>query len=161
MSCSSNNATWNAGGWNTNIGRSKWKPLEIGIMVAGFIVFWPLGLAILSLKKGWLGLDRWHWGQARWAQVTGGDIGTFTRSKNMWNRHGWNDGVGRDSGNVAFEEHKRAELKRLQDEFEALKRQQDEFEAFLARLRETKDRAEFERFMAERGKTPDQGTQQA
>ena len=49
------------------------------------------------------------------------------------------------SGNRAFDAYKEETLRRLQEE-------QDEFTAFLGRLREAKDKAEFDQFMADRGK---------
>ncbi|RYH03346.1 DUF2852 domain-containing protein [Salipiger sp. IMCC34102] len=49
------------------------------------------------------------------------------------------------SGNRAFDAYKEETLRRLQDE-------QDEFAAFLGRLREAKDKAEFDQFMADRNK---------
>ena len=33
---------------NTNALRPGWTPVTIGLMVLGFIVFWPLGLAMLA-----------------------------------------------------------------------------------------------------------------
>ena len=31
-------------------GGGRWKPLEIGAMVVGFALYWPIGLAILGWK---------------------------------------------------------------------------------------------------------------
>lgn len=49
----------------------------------------------------------------------------------------------RSTGNAAFDAYKADTLARLEEE-------QSNFEAFLARLREAKDKAEFDQFMAER-----------
>ncbi|MFY9239978.1 MAG: DUF2852 domain-containing protein [Roseovarius sp.] len=51
------------------------------------------------------------------------------------------------SGNTAFDAYRADTLRRLQEE-------QDNFEAFLGRLRDAKDKAEFERFMEERARAP-------
>jgi hypothetical protein len=51
------------------------------------------------------------------------------------------------SGNRAFDEYRADTLKRLEDE-------QREFRDFLARLRQAKDKAEFDQFMAERRNRP-------
>jgi hypothetical protein len=51
------------------------------------------------------------------------------------------------SGNRAFDDYRTETLKRLEDE-------QREFKDFLERLRFAKDRAEFEKFMAERRDRP-------
>ena len=49
----------------------------------------------------------------------------------------------RPSGNAAFDAYKADTLQRLEDE-------QANFEAFLERLREAKDKAEFDQFMDDR-----------
>jgi hypothetical protein len=49
------------------------------------------------------------------------------------------------SGNMAFDAYKAETLRRLENEQEA-------FEAFLGRLREAKDKAEFDQFMDDREK---------
>lgn len=62
----------------------------------------------------------------------------------------------RSSGNTAFDAYKADTLRRLQDE-------QDAFEAFLNRLRDAKDKSEFDQFMDERSKAtkPDADTAEA
>ena len=49
----------------------------------------------------------------------------------------------RSTGNTAFDAYKADTLRRLEEE-------QDQFEAFLERLRDAKDKAEFDQFMDER-----------
>jgi hypothetical protein len=51
----------------------------------------------------------------------------------------------RSSGNWAFDEYRAETLRRLEEE-------QREFKEFLNRLRQAKDKAEFDQFMAERGR---------
>ena len=51
----------------------------------------------------------------------------------------------RPSGNAAFDAYKADTLRRLEDEQRA-------FEDFLARLREAKDKAEFDQFMEDRAR---------
>ena len=65
----------------------------------------------------------------------------------------WNEGAGnarqdgwlrpRSSGNQAFDDHRIATLRRLEEE-------QREFQQFLQRLRMAKDKAEFDQFINER-----------
>ena len=63
-------------------------------------------------------------------------------------RHGFSS-----TGNTAFDAYKEATLRRLEEE-------QDAFEAFLQRLREAKDKAEFDQFMDDRAKRAgDAGTE--
>ena len=51
----------------------------------------------------------------------------------------------KNSGNTAFDAYKADTLRRLEEE-------QEQFEAFLDRLREAKDKAEFDQFMDDRSK---------
>lgn len=114
------------------------KPAWLAVMVAGFILFWPLGLAILAylLWSGRMGCG-WHGDRSRWQQ-------------RMAER--WGEGGGRrerkasaysPSGNRAFDEYREETLRRLEEESK-------EFQGFLDRLRLAKDRAEFDQFMADR-----------
>jgi len=57
-------------------------------------------------------------------------------------------GSGPSSGNWAFDEYRADMLRRLEEE-------QREFKEFLDRLRHAKDKAEFDEFMAERGRRPE------
>lgn len=65
----------------------------------------------------------------------------------------WSSGTTalRPTGNSAFDAYKADTLRRLEDE-------QDKFEAFLERLRDAKDKAEFDQFMDERAKTTEERT---
>lgn len=103
----------------------------IGVMVLGFIVFWPIGLAILAylIWSGRMGCwkdkspGRWHGRREKW----------------------WARDMRRmpPSGNLAFDEYRMETLRRLEEE-------QHEFMDFLERLRQAKDKAEFDQFMADR-----------
>ena len=69
-------------------------------------------------------------------------------NKKMWRAY-FNDEAQRfrgdfsSTGNRAFDAYREETLKRLEEEA-------DEFQAFLKRLRDAKDKAEFDQFMAER-----------
>ncbi len=119
------------GAWN----RRRWSGFEIAIMVLGFIIFWPLGLAILF----WI----------LWKKRHGEDI---AMPQWMSNFNIGNVGAPRSSGNRAFEEWKAAELARLEEERRKLFEAQREFEEFLDQLKHAKDKEEFDRFMASRNK---------
>lgn len=109
------------------------KPAWIGLMVFGFIVFWPFGLAVL----GYL--------------IWSGRMGCWKRSRGQW----WHGEKRSSTGNSAFDEYRTETLKRLEEE-------QQEFVGFLERLRKAKDKAEFDQFMAEqRGRRPDGPTPEA
>jgi|GEM_PF-352229 len=123
------------------IGR-KWRPWELVAMILGFVVFWPIGLAILFWKLWGADYMCKHKSE-RW-------------SGREW-RHGGGrfDGLRRDSGNLAFEEYKASELERLERERKRLAEEQKAFGEFLEELKRKKDREEFDRFMASRGPTID------
>ena len=112
------------------------RPAWIGVMILGFIVFWPIGLAILAYLI-WSGrMACWrHGGPGRWHRY-----GTDReRDTGDW----WGGGHRRaaSSGNRAFDEYREETLRRLEEE-------QEGFQAFLDRLRQAKDKAEFDQFMA-------------
>lgn len=129
------------------------KPAWIVVMVLGFFIFWPIGLAILGYMI-WSGrMGCWKYGgPGRWHDQRG------ERKRSSGN--GWFGGERRppSSGNAAFDEYRAETLRRLEDE-------QVEFMDFLERLRHAKDKAEFDQFMAERKRQagrpeapgPDQG----
>ena len=108
--------------WFDARGRGAW----IALMVVSFIFFWPLGLAVLAY---------------------------LIWSKRMFAHHGHRHCHGRRAdfrmggltGNAAFDAYKADTLARLE-------REQNEFEAFLRRLRESRDKAEFDQYLAERAR---------
>lgn len=114
--------------------RPAWTPLTIGLMVLGFIVWWPLGLAML-------------------AYIVWGDRlpGAVREAKSSFKASARSFEAGR-TGNAAFDDYRRTELKRLEEERRRLDDEVREFEAFLQSLRRAKDQEEFDRFMAERRK---------
>lgn len=108
------------------------KPAWIALMVLGFIVFWPIGLGILAylLWSGRMGC----WSKRGWGRRHGGHGGPGS-----WFGGGRHEAT---SGNHAFDEYREETLRRLEDE-------QSAFLEFLERLRQAKDKAEFDQFMAE------------
>ena len=118
--------------------RGRWQAHEVAAIVVGFIAFWPAGLFLLGWKKGWLGIDRLM------NRFAADPLATGTGSGGDWRGD-----LSRSSGNSAFDAHKAGELRRLEEEYARLAQKQRDFEAFLVRLREAKDREEFERFVRE------------
>jgi hypothetical protein len=121
--------------------KSKWSPWEIGAMVAGFVVFWPLGLLALFLK--WKNGEMWRGAseqKAPWEGFKKPDFGGWKSPS-----YGF-----AGSGNAAFDDYKRETLKRLDDERRKLEEEQKSFRDFVERVRRAKDQEEFDRFMAER-----------
>lgn len=102
------------------------KGAWIAAMVLGFIFFWPVGLALLAYMI---------WSKRMFNRSCA------NRRNHTSVRHGF-----KTSGNSAFDSYKADTLRRLEDEQEA-------FEAFLQRLREAKDKSEFDNFMDDRAKS--------
>jgi len=118
--------------WLDARGKGAW----IALMILTFIFFWPVGLAIL--------------GYMIWSKRM------FSGNKSMMscNTRRMTPARFRSTGNAAFDTYKSDMLRRLEDEQEA-------FESFLQRLREAKDKAEFDQFMEDRAKPKSDGTTEA
>jgi len=97
---------------------ARGKGAWIAAMVLGFIFFWPVGLALLFYMI---------WSN----RMFKGSCGPRARHAH----HAF-----KSSGNSAFDSYKAETLRRLEDE-------QTAFEEFLKRLRDAKDKAEFDQFM--------------
>lgn len=101
---------------------ARGKGAWIAATVLAFIFVWPVGLALLAYMI---------WSKRMFNGACAG--------RRMSQAHT----AFKTSGNSAFDAYKADTLKRLQDE-------QDAFEQFLNRLRDAKDKAEFDQFMADR-----------
>lgn len=132
------------------LGTAAW----VALMILGFVFWWPLGLALLAfiIGSGRMsccgsgGMTRWQNKMERMQQKM-----DWMRSRmdGGGNGHDW-WGTPRSSGNRAFDDYRAETLRRLEDE-------QREFKDFLQRLRQAKDKAEFDQFMAERRNRPGNG----
>jgi Protein of unknown function (DUF2852) len=133
------------------IGRPAW----IVLMILGFMVWWPLGLAALAflIASGRMSCARYG---SHWEHKMGRLQDKMDQVRDKMDRHMGGGGGGNwwgrspSSGNRAFDEYRADTLRRLEDE-------QREFREFLQRLRFARDRAEFDQFMSERRDRPDQG----
>ena len=99
------------------------KGAWIAAMILAFIFFWPAGLALLTYMI---------WSKRMATSSCAGRRVAPVHSV-------------RPSGNTAFDAYKADTLRRLEEE-------QDAFEGFLQRLREAKDKAEFDQFMEDRAR---------
>lgn len=117
--------------------RPAWTPLTIALMVLGFMVFWPLGLAMLAYIL---------WGD-RLPEFRSNANGARRHFRNSWN---CGNQRSRETGNLAFDEYRARELKRLDEERRRLEEERREFETYVTNLRRAKDQEEFDRFMGER-----------
>ena len=122
------NAFRRAEAWLDQRGKWAW----IAAMVLGFIIFWPVGLALLAYMI---------WGKQMFARSCGHR--RHHDNHHAWGRHAMR--AGQPTGNRAFDDYKAQALRRLEEEQEA-------FEAFLQRLRSSKDKSEFDSFMEDRAR---------
>ncbi len=112
--------------WLDARGKGAW----IAVMVLGFVFFWPVGLAVLAYMI--------------WSKRM------FNKSCHAMSRHSGRTARNamKSSGNTAFDAYKADTLRRLEDE-------QTNFQNFLERLRDAKDKAEFDQFMNDRARKND------
>ena len=126
-----------------------WKLVEILAMVLGFIVFWPIGLAVIGWKfwqskSGYSG-DIVSFGREKWGSGANWASGRWGFAANRW--ADFSSGA---SGNRAFDEWRATEIARLEEEYKRLAAAEREFAVYMENLRHAKDREEFERFMNQR-----------
>ncbi len=127
---------------NSALIRPAWTPATIALMVLGFIVFWPLGLAMLAYILWGDRLDGFK------RDINRATDGIFTGCRHSGRRH---HGFHR-TGNVAFDDWRQSELERLDEERRKLDEMREEFDAYARELRRAKDQEEFDRFMKAREK---------
>jgi len=114
-------------------------PIWIALLVLGFVIFWPVGLALLAflVMSGRLGSGQgppWSCAKRRRHSPRGASFHRYYAA----------------TGNAAFDEYREQTLERLEEE-------EREFQEFLRKLRMAKDRTEFDRFMATRRAKLDEG----
>ena len=121
--------------------RPAWTPATIALMVIGFMVFWPLGLAMLAYIVWGDRLDGFK------RDVNRATDGVFAGCRKASYR------AQGGTGNVAFDDWREKELQRLNEERRKLDEMLEEFDAYARDLRRAKDQEEFDRFMASRSKS--------
>ncbi|WP_275786787.1 DUF2852 domain-containing protein [Pararhizobium gei] len=121
--------------------RPDWTPATIALMVLGFVVFWPLGLAMLAYI------------------LFGERLKTFKKDANatvdnVFSSFKWGGrsfrGAQYGTGNVAFDDWRDAELSRLEEERRRLDEMRTQFDDYVRDLRRAKDQEDFDRFMRDR-----------
>ncbi len=123
--------------------RPDWTPVTIAMMVLGFIVFWPLGLAMLAyilFGERFRAFKR-HANEKADSFFAGG-----CRSAGRYQRHYRHYGT----GNSAFDDWRKAEMDRIEEERRKLDEMRAEFDEYMQELRRARDREEFDRFMRDR-----------
>ncbi|MGI9401155.1 MAG: DUF2852 domain-containing protein [Rhizobiaceae bacterium] len=120
--------------------RPAWTPVTIAMMIIGFMIFWPLGLAMLAYI---LFGDRLGEFKTEVNRATDRFSCGFGRGRSSRRNH-----FREDTGNVAFDEWREAELTRLEEERRKLDEMRAEFDEHLRELRRARDKQEFDAFMA-------------
>jgi uncharacterized protein with von Willebrand factor type A (vWA) domain len=137
--------------WLDDIGKPAW----IALMIVSFILFWPAGLVLLGYLIGSGRMACWNAGNRgeRWQRRMERMQQRMQERAAQWygpRAANWGgpwasssrQGGGSSSGNRAFDEYRAETLRRLEEE-------ERQFKEFLERLRQAKDKAEFDQFMAE------------
>ncbi len=130
--------TWHGKYHRCGPSHGNWGPLNIAAMIVGFIIYWPLGLAVLAYNI--------------FAQP--GDFGRWIdQAKAIFQDHRTQHHRERShayTGNRAFDAYRTRMMRTLDEERERLEEEVRAFRRFQEELRRTRDREEFDRFMAER-----------
>lgn len=140
-----NSNNWNGGapyGW-------RWKPVDIAVLAIAFVVWWPLGIAVLAWK---LWNDR---------QPVPQDLGQWIQTGATKVQQGFDSvmaGFGSGSfasgpettGNAAFDAHVREEWARIEADKRKLQDEIAAFKSFLASER-SGDADAYDRFRRRRG----------
>ena len=116
--------------WLDERGKGAW----IAATILGFVVFWPLGLALLAYMI-W---SKRMFGSCTHRRHRDGEAQRFYRAA--------------PTGNAAFDAYRDETIRRLEEE-------QAAFRDFVTRLRAAKDQAEFDQFMTERARAPQANTE--
>ena len=129
-------------GWNSAAAarvpsRASRRPLEIVGLVFLFFYFWPLAMAYLAWKLMGYPVP----GELR--RLWEGGVPAFRDAR-------WNAASFGGSGNLAFDEYRRGEIERLEQERRRLDEEAREFRGFVEELKRAKDREEFDAYMARR-----------
>ncbi len=121
--------------------KPAWTPATIALMVLGFVVFWPLGLAMLAYI---LWGDRLESFKSEVNRATD-DVASKFKGGFQSQHHG-------RTGNVAFDDWREVELARLEEERRKLDETRHEFDEYLRELRRARDQKEFDEFLAGRNR---------
>lgn len=145
MSSTTQNDVSSAGkAWSCGSGRSshrershRWSGTNIAVMVIGFIIFWPIGLALLA----WI--------------MSGRDVRDLPAAiKMLWNQYSGGIGIGREqrfmagSENIVFNEYQQTQYDRISEIKNEIRERSRRFRDFSMQAKRRADQEEFEQFMA-------------
>ncbi len=135
---------------NTMI-RPAWTPATIALMILGFMIYWPLGLAMLAYI---LWGDRLEGFKSDVNRTTDEVVSKFHRSFKNQREAYTGPNTGSNTGNVAFDDWREVELARLEAERRKLDEMRRDFDEYLRELRRAKDQDDFDAFRASRKRGP-------
>ena len=123
--------------------RPAWTPVTIGMMVIGFMIAWPLGLAMIAYI---IWGDRLEGFKQDVNRATDKVVDTFKPAERSSHTP--------ESGNTAFDDWREIELARLDEERRKLDDTLSEFDAYQRDLRRARDKDEFDDFLNSRKRKP-------
>src|ERR1700746_3205318 len=128
---------------------TPWHSRCIAVTILGFIIWWPIGLALLFFTLGSRKMACWsHYDRDRWQNKMERMQYKMDRMRDRMERRGFGFGFGPpSSGNRAFDEYRMETLRRLEED-------QAELKKSLNRRRHAKDKEEFDQFMAQHRQRP-------
>lgn len=123
--------------------RPAWTPVTIAMMVVGFMIAWPLGLAMLAYIIWGDRLESFKKDVNRATDKVADTIKTTTRSSSPPR-----------TGNAAFDDWRDIELARLDEERRKLDETRSEFDDYQRDLCRARDMEEFDAFLKSRKRKP-------
>ena len=116
----------------------SWSALNVVTMVAGFALFWPLGLCVLFwILGGRYVRELPHATIRQWSKLSGAWRGPVA---------GGSPGAG---DNVVFNEYQQTQYERIREIKDEIRNRARNFSEFRARARRRADEEEFDRFMSD------------
>ncbi|MFK7902908.1 MAG: DUF2852 domain-containing protein [Nitratireductor sp.] len=110
------------------------------MMIIGFMVFWPLGMAVLAYILWGDRLDSFKSEVSRATDNVVDGLNTFGRNSGVYQSTA-------RTGNAAFDEWRDGEIARLEEKRRELDETRREFDEHLRELRKARDKEEFNSFM--------------
>ncbi len=149
MTTSSSTASpWAAGACRS--GPFPRRSVEIGAIIVGFIYFWPAAVAYVAWKiAGYPALSQMReFAQNGSWSLAGNHAGSrFAQAFEAAKERTTGASA---TGNWAFDAYRRAEIEKLEARLRALQEESRAFAEFVEELKRTKDREQFDAFMAKR-----------
>ena len=120
------------------VGAGNWSAVNIAAMVAGFVLFWPIGLFILFwIVTGRDVQDLPDACRRQWSALTG-----------VWQDQA-GDGTRGATDNVVFNEFQQAQYERIREIRDEIKERARRFREYRANAKRRADEEEFNRFMSD------------